>query len=203
MSRIKRLIDETAEISGTFSFPDLIRATTPYEISKLDPQNNDNDRELYQELTRAAKNFIDYTRRIHQRFEGSRINEVGKRIEEAFVEELKKTRLKPELLTKAGYPDMKIHDPAERITYLESKAISQDWDSTFRSFYYTNGSKIDSNGRHLLIAWHIEQERDNYWKVMGWKICDLYNLDQIDIKLEFNSNNRALYDDSMILDHYP
>jgi len=203
MSKIRQLINETTEISGRLSFPDLIKATTQYEISKLDLKNNENDRELFKELTNATKNFIDYTNRIRQRFEGNRINEVGKRIEEAFVEELKKTKLRPELLRKAGYPDMKINDRAERITYLESKAISEDWGSTFRSFYYTDGSKIDSNARHLLIAWHIKEERERYWKVIGWKICDLYNLEQIDVKLEFNSNNRILYSNSMILDHYP
>lgn len=203
MSKIRQLINETTEISGRLSFPDLIKATTQYEISKLDLKNNENDRELFKELTNATKNFIDYTNRIRQRFEGNRINEVGKRIEEAFVEELKKTKLRPELLRKAGYPDMKINDRAERITYLESKAISEDWGSTFRSFYYTDGSKIDSNARHLLIAWHIKEERERYWKVIGWKICDLYNLEQIDVKLEFNSNNRILYSNSMIFDHYP
>jgi len=203
MSKIRQLINETTEISGRLSFPDLIKATTQYEISKLDLKNNENDRELFKELTNATKNFIDYTNRIRQRFEGNRINEVGKRIEEAFVEELKKTKLRPELLRKAGYPDMKINDRAERITYLESKAISEDWGSTFRSFYYTDGSKIDSNARHLLIAWHIKEERERYWKVIGGKICDLYNLEQIDVKLEFNSNNRILYSNSMILDHYP
>jgi hypothetical protein len=203
MSKIRQLIDETTEISGRISFPELVKATTHYEIVKLDPENNPNDRELFMELTNASKNFIDYTNRIHQRFEGNRINEVGKRIEEAFVEELKKTKLKPQLLRKAGYPDMKIMDPAERITFLESKAISEDWDSTFRSFYYTDGSKIDSNARHLLIAWHIKEEKERYWKVFGCKICDLFNLTQIDAKLEFNTNNRMLYRDSMILGHYP
>jgi hypothetical protein len=203
MSKIRQLINETNEISGRISFPDLVRSTTPYEISKLDLKNNKNDLNLFKELANAAINFIEYTKRIHQRFEGNRINEVGKRIEEAFVEELKKTKLRPKLLRKAGYPDMKICDSAERITYLESKAISEDWESTLRSFYYTDGSKIDSNARHLLIAWRIEEEREKYWKVIGWKICDLYNLQQIDVKLEFNSNNRILYSDSMILGHYP
>jgi len=202
MSQVTKLIQETAEINGRISFQDLIRATTPYEVLELDIRNNETDLKLFNELTKAAKNFIDYTRRIHQRFEGNRINEVGNRIEEAFVEELKKTRLKPELLKKAGYPDMKISDEAGRITYLESKAISKDWDSTFRSFYYTNGSKIDSNARHLLIAWDIERERDTYWKVNGWKLCDLFRLQQIDVKLEFNSNNRNLYGDSMVLSQH-
>jgi len=81
---------------------------------------------------------------------------------------------------------------------LESKAVSKDWESSFRSFYYTSGKKIDSSGRHLLIAWDINEEKDDYWKVNGWKLIELSNL-EITIKLEFQSNNQKLYDSKLIL----
>jgi hypothetical protein len=178
-------------------FSELLRATTPFEVYSLnlaDPQ----DAELLNDLKTSAKKFIAQLERTHTRFEGGRINEVGKRIEEVFVEELKKTKLKPTLLSAAGYPDIKILDSHERVTFIESKAVSQDWDSSFRSFYYTSGKKIDSSGRHLLIAWDLSKERDNYWKVNGWKLIDLVNL-EITTKMEFQSNNQKLYKSNLIL----
>jgi hypothetical protein len=156
------------------------------------------DIELLNEISKSANNFIKSIERTHTRFEGKRINEVGRRIEEVFVEELKKTKLIPNLLTKTGYPDIKIVDSYGRVTFLESKATTGEWDSSFRSFYYTSGKKIDSDGRHLLIAWDISNETGNYWKVKGWKLVDLSNL-IITTKLEFQANNHRLYDSKLVI----
>ena len=200
MAEIHDLIRNGINISKKIQnipFSELLRATTSFEVYSLnvaDPQ----DVELLNDLTSSAKKFIAQINRTHTRFEGGRINEVGKRIEEVFVEELKKTKLVPTLLSSAGYPDIKIRDSHDRVTFIESKAISGDWDSSLRSFYYTSGKKIDSAGRHLLIAWDISKERDNYWKVNGWKLIDLVNL-EITTKMEFQSNNQKLYIPSLIL----
>lgn len=202
MPQIKPLVDRASSISGMVSFHDLVKETTDLEVLKLDIYGIKEDKILFDELKKAAKNFINYVDRTEQRFRGNRINDVGKRIEEVFVEELKKTKLKPTQLKSSGYPDIKICDVSGRVTYLESKAVSKNWESTFRSFYYKNGSKIDSDARHLLIAWHIKEERDKYWKVVGYKFCDLFNLTQMGVKLEFNSNNKMLYSDDMILSEY-
>lgn len=96
---------------------------------------------------------------------------------------------------------MKISDRKGNITYLESKAVSKGWDSSFRTFYYSNSKKITSDGRHLLIAWKIEEERDKYWRVIGWKLCDLYEL-RIKTKLEFNASNKDLYQKGVILKEF-
>jgi len=200
MAEIHELIKDGILISKKIKnipFSELLRATTPFDIDPLNLADPD-DKELLNDLTTSAKKFIAHLDRTHTRFEGGRINEVGRRIEEVFVEELKKTKLKPSLLSAAGYPDIKILDSHDRVTFIESKAVSQDWDSSFRSFYYTSGKKIDSSGRHLLIAWDISKERDNYWKVNGWKLIDLVNL-EITTKMEFQSNNQKLYKSSLIL----
>lgn len=196
---IKPLIGTTSKIDGAICFPDLVKATTGREVYKLDIDGNKRDKALFTELEKAAENFIKYINRTQVRFQGDRINDVGKRIEEIFVEELKKTKLEPTLLRSSGYPDMKVIDVSGRVTYLESKAVSKDWESTFRSFYYTNGSKIDSDARHLLIAWKLNEETGKYWEVTGYKFCDLFNLAQMNVKLEFNSNNKMLYHNDMIL----
>jgi len=201
MTEIHDLIKEGIRISKkvqNIPFSELLKATTPFEVYSLD-LTDIRDVELLNEIKTSAKNFIKYVDRTHQRFEGRRINEVGRRIEEVFVEELKKTKLIPFQLSAAGYPDIKIVDHNNRATFLESKAVSQDWDSSFRSFYYTSGKKIDSNGRHLLIGWDISNETGNYWKVNGWKLVDLAKL-MITTKMEFQSNNLKIYDSKLIIE---
>jgi hypothetical protein len=200
MAEIHDLIEQSIILSRKIKkipFSDLVKATTEFKIFPLNLQD-EQDLALFNEIKTSAINYIKYVTRIHQRYEGKRINEVGRRIEEAFVEELKKTKLLPTQLKSSGYPDIKIVDQFGRVTYLESKAVSKDWESSFRSFYYTSGKKIDSSGRHLLIAWDITEEKDDYWKVNGWKLVELSNL-EITIKLEFQSNNQKLYDSKLIL----
>jgi len=200
MAEIHDLIKEGIKISKKIKnipFSDLLRATTAFEVYPIDLKET-KDVELLNELTSSAKNFLKSIERTHTRFEGKRINEVGRRIEEVFVEELKKSKLTPLQLTSSGYPDIKIVDSYGRVTYLESKAISGDWDSSFRSFYYTSGKKIDSAARHILIAWDISNETGNYWKLNGWKLVELYNL-SITTKFEFQSNNQKIYDPKLVI----
>lgn len=193
MPTINELMRDVSQLTGKISFPQLVNATTGFKVIALDVGDG-TDKVLLDEIVKSSRNYIAYTTRTHQRYEGSRINDVGKRIEEAFVEELKKSaKLTPTLLGKTGYPDIKITDLSNRITYLESKAISKSWDSSFRSFYFTNGDKIESDARHLLIAWDIEEETPRYWKVNGWRLLDISHLNNLNIKLEFNSNNKVLY----------
>lgn len=178
-------------------FPQLVEVTTGFGVSPIDITNA-HDRLLIKQLRDSATHFIAYYKRTHQRFEGNRINEVGNRIEEVFVEELRKTKYAPTLLRSSGYPDIKIVDDDGSVTFLESKAVSKEWNSSFRSFYYTNGKKIDATGHHLLIAWKIAEERAKYWEVIDFEICDLYYL-EIGLKLEFNANNKDLYSEKMRL----
>lgn len=198
MPEIQQIIDDAAEISGNISFPEVVKGTTGYRVVPLD-LNNPDDKQLFREIEKAAKDFITYVERTGTRFRGNRINEIGKKIEEVFVGELKKTNLIPKKLSKSGYPDIQILDSNNCITYLESKATSKDWSSTFRSFYYTNGNKIKSDAHHLLIGWKIEEETGKYWKVVGWKLCDLAKLNSMLIKVEFNQGNSGIYCSGVIL----
>lgn len=200
MSEIHKLISSGVKLSKDVKiipFSVLVKITTGFDVIPLN-LHNDLDAQIFSQISHSASNFISYVQRTRQRFQGDRINDVGKRIEEVFVEELKKTELHPVLLGKSGYPDMKIIDSEGQITYLESKAVSKKWDSTFRSFYYTDGKKLDSNGHHLLIAWNIQEESSKYWQVNGFKICDLSNL-SIKTKLEFNASNKDLYCEDLVL----
>ena len=191
-----------AQISGKVAFPDLVEGTTGFKVEKLDPGNNPDDLVLFNELEKAARNFIRYIDRTRTRYHGERPNDVGKQFEEVFVEELKKTTLKPTQLKKSGYPDMKVVDAFGRVTDLESKVVSKNWDNGLRSFYYSTGTKIDSDARHLVIAWDIREEREKYWKVAGYKLCDLYALSNIKVKLEYNSSNDVLYTEEMVVSSF-
>ncbi|OPX70357.1 MAG: Type-2 restriction enzyme MjaV [Methanoregulaceae archaeon PtaB.Bin056] len=196
---IQKIIQNAKNIAP-ISFCDIVKATTGRSIIPLNFESNE-DQSLIKILTDSAKDFILSWDRRKQRFRGDRINEVGRAIEDAFVQELRKTTLKPEFLGKSGYPDIKIIDEKGRVTYLESKAISKGWDSGFRSFYYTDGKKITYDARHLLIAWNVTEERDKYWRVLGFKLCEISNLNT-EIKIEFNSSNKELYKDNLIIGRF-
>lgn len=183
---------------GYISFSDLVKATTNYSVLKLDLTHNDDDKILYDQIVHSANDVIKYGFKTRHRFQGNRINDIGNAIEEVFVQELRKTKFIPELLSKSGYPDMKITDQSGRVTYLESKAISKGWDSTFRSFYYLDGKKITSDARHLLIAWDLVEESPKYWQIKGWRLLDLFNL-KVKPKLEFNASNKDLYQNDLVI----
>ncbi|MBN2066391.1 MAG: hypothetical protein JW771_06250 [Candidatus Thermoplasmatota archaeon] len=182
---------KASEVLRKVSFPELVEATSGYMVFFLDRADS-KDNELYEKLATAANSLLKICHKTRRRFQGNRINEVGIAIEEEFVQELRKTDLSPRLLIEKGYPDMELDDRHGRKTYLESKATSKQWDDTFRSFYYSNGKKITTNARHLLIGWKIEEENDKYWKLVDWKLVDLFYLN-VGLKSEFNASNKDIY----------
>jgi hypothetical protein len=204
MENLEQLIRSAvraAEEINEIPFPVLIKVTTGHNVIPLDIWNSIEDRILFEAITKAATDFTKLCERTRRRFQGDRINEVGRAIEEEFVQELRKTQLHPELLGRAGYPDMKIIDQHGRVTYLESKAVSKDWGSGLRAFYYTRGDKIDSDARHLLIGWNVIEERDKYWRIVGWKLSDLSRL-KVKLKAEFNASYKDLYEEDLVISSY-
>jgi len=139
----------------------------------------------------------------HSRYEGSRINEVGRRIEEIAVNEMNKTPLLTvRRLGKTGYPDIEISH-MQRITYLEMKTSSiKEERSTFRYFYYGNVDKIKANASHLLLNVSVTQESPGYWKVDSWILSDLSKL-YVSLKNEFNATKRDLMDEKSDMQYYP
>jgi len=178
-------------------FPNLVEATSGFRVIELDYLNN-KDIELVNNLIKSANHLINMCNKTRRRFQGDRVNEVGNAIEAEFVQELKTTNVTPHLLSEPGYPDLYLDDCHGRKIYLESKATSRDWDVTFRAFYYTTGKKIKSDARHLLIGWKVEEERDKYWKLVDWKLIELYHL-KIKLKSEFNATNRDIYKNAKVL----
>lgn len=168
------------------SFPELVKATTGYRVIPLN-MNLREDKELLETLITAAKDLIDLSEKTQRRFR----NEVGKRIEQEFVQALRATPLSVKLLSTPGYPNIELHDSGGRVTYLESKAVSKGWGSTLRAFYYTKGDKIKADAHHLLIGWIVEEESPKYWRITGFRYLDLYDL-KVRLKAEFNANYKDL-----------
>lgn len=146
------------------------------------------DRALIKHLSYALNNFLKLTEKSGSRFTGARINDVGKKLENQIVEEIRKTPLIVEKLGQSGYPDFEIKQK-QRITYLEIKTTGniRKEQTHHRMFYYSSGKKIAYDARHLLLQIQMEEEASKYWKVVSWEIRDLSKL-KLNLKTEFNAS---------------
>jgi hypothetical protein len=64
-----------------------------------------------------------------------------------------------------------------------------------------NKSKIIYDAYHLMVAYEIEEARregKRYYIPVAWKVVSLYST-RIDVKHEFNANNKDLYRQNAIL----
>lgn len=97
-----------------------------------------------------------------------------------------------------GYPDLRIAT-ADRPIYLEVKTYASENFGTMRSFYLSPAEdpKVFEDGYHLLVAFEMKQDGGSYLPI-AFKLVDLYGLD-CDMKAEFNSNNRRLYQPERVL----
>ena len=98
-----------------------------------------------------------------------------------------------------GYPDIKIVTSGTPI-YLEVKTFARkNHSTTQRSFYFspTDDPKVTEDAHHLAVGFEIVR-RGNEFTPVAFEILDLYGL-LCDLKSEFNSDNRRLYDNSRIL----
>ncbi len=89
---------------------------------------------------------------------GSRINEVGRKIEETLVNEMNKLLLIARRLGKTSYPDIEISQKQ-----LSKKQSTYDI-STVVTY------KIKANARHLVLNIAVTEEWPRYWKVDDYEI---------------------------------
>jgi hypothetical protein len=142
-----------------------------------------------------------------------RPNEVGNDVEAFVMRALPKTGLTAARPTSkagfgksTGYPDILIRDAQHRDTYLECKIFADGTaETTMRSFYLSPSEsfKVCLDARHLLLAFGmhaaaIPGSRDSLYTPKSYKLIDLHDL-LCDVKYEFNSDNRRLYAESMVL----
>jgi hypothetical protein len=146
---------------------------------------------LIENLKSIFKDFLKTSTSTRSRYQGDRINEVGRRIEDALVHEMNKQPFTVKKLPKTGYPDIEISQSSDHITYLEMKTSAVQAKSGFRYFYYTNVFKIKSDARHLLLNIAVTEETPRYWKVNNWILSDLSKL-SVKLKAEFNASKDDL-----------
>ncbi len=137
-----------------------------------------------------------------------RVNEVGNDIE-PFVKKhcvaanlrVEKPKSKNGKAKATGYPDILIYDEFERPTYIECKTYSAaNKDTSLRSFYLSPSEdfKVDLDARHLVLSFEIAKIDGKGYAPTYFKLVDVCNL-LCDVKYEFNSNNKKLYNDNLII----
>lgn len=187
---IRKLV-EVAPVLDKVSFKDVLELTSAYKLLPID-MSQDDDKELINTLKKSCKDFLTLCNKTKRRWEGERINEVSKLIENELVEEIRKTELSTRILTAQGYPDLELIDKQNRISYLEVKITGEDKKTGFRTFYYSTPKKIASDARHLLVGLKVVKTGEKYWKAEEWTLLDLSKLD-VHLKAEFNASNIDLY----------
>lgn len=117
-----------------------------------------------------------------------RINDVGKRFEYMFADELRKTPLQASLIGRPGYPDCMVKQ-GERVTYLETKtsaSVQKQSNKCLETSSFSSGKRIKSDARHLLLKVQLEEEDSKIWKVAAWELRDLSTL-KTRFKTEFSA----------------
>ena len=196
-------------------FEVVIKGLYDAEVNKFDLNKPDNRvmlKQIMAAMRIACKNV--QTNPI----ERPRPNEVGNDMEVFVIEALTAVKLsasKPKTrgdkgkLT--GYPDVRI-DAKNVPLFLEVKSYAAaNHDTTQRSFYLSpsDDPKVFEDACHLTVGFEMEDKGTNGRKddrgrdlrdyvAVGYTIVDLYGLD-CDMKSEFNSDNRRLYEASRIL----
>ena len=164
--------------------------STGFDVVPVNLQDS-SDKVLIDNLKSIFKEFLKTSTSTLSRYQGDRINEVGRRIEDALVHEMNKQPFTVKKLPKTGYPDIEISQSSDRITYLEMKISAVQAKSGFRYFYYTNVFKIKSDARHLPLNIAVTEETPRYWKVDNWILSDLSKL-SVKLKTEFNTSKDDL-----------
>ena len=158
-------------------------------------------------LKNMAKAMCEVCKQIQAKpIKRNRPNEVGNDIESFVISALKKYKIKADTpKTKSGkqkstaYPDIKIKKVGLPI-YLEVKTYASNSKNTsLRSFFLSPSQdpKVIEEAFHLAVGFEIRQKNKTFYPT-SFKIIDLYGLD-CDMKAEFNSDNKRLYQKNRIL----
>lgn len=176
-------------------------------VDRSDPK----DIQVIETLERVAQQCGDMLRR--KPIERPRPNEVGNDIElyvKAALDQNGLNTASPRSISgkakSTGYPDLLFYDTNNRPFYLECKTYSAGTaHTTMRSFYLSPSEdfKVSMDARHLVISFEMKREeipgsRNSRYTALGYKIVDIKDL-QCDVKHEFNSDNKRLYLDGMVL----
>ena len=203
---VKQLEDTIAKFMVPLEgipFPIAIKAISGHKVIPFD-RGNKQDLDLLEKLCKAAN--IAGQQAFRDGIFRKRPNEVGNDIEPYVKVALKTIGLKADTpLTQkqrrqaVGYPDIEVVDYYGRITYLECKTYNLDnIETTMRAFYFSpskESCKITADARHLVTSFQIEvaqRKGQPAYVPVHWRI---YSTDSmvVQVKHEFNANNRQMY----------
>ncbi|UWQ05140.1 hypothetical protein [Aliiroseovarius crassostreae] len=196
-------------------FEVVVRALCGVSVLRFDRQDSDCC-EVLEKIQQAMRwAGLEANKRPIQR---PRPNEVGNDMEPFVVEGLRQVGLEaapPKTKSgkgkSTGYPDVLIITDGIPV-YLEVKTYAaENHDTTQRSFYMSpaEDSKVSVDAYHLVVGFEIldrgvnglrdarNRELRNYCPT-AFTLVDLYGM-SCDMKSEFNSDNRRMYEDHRVL----
>jgi hypothetical protein len=161
-------------------FSYVIEMTTGHKVIPL----SDEDKEVLDEIFEASRAVLDEAR--EEDYGSVRPNEISNRLEDKLRSRLQ--GVIPENKV-AGYPNIMI-ERRGKIYYVEVKlAEAGQLNSSFRAFYYepVELAKVTKDASHILVGF-IHRTKT----IIGFKIVDLSKI-KVNLKSEFNANNKELY----------
>lgn len=211
--RMKALEDALAQILRPIKgipFSVVIKALSEHDVIPIDNANPD-DKSLIDRLAEAA---VEAGKLVQANpIRRPRPNEVGNDMEPFLMEGLKivgfdcvRPSTKSGSLRSMGYPDTLVTYEG-RPTYIECKIYSAKTEFTSQRSFYLSPSedfKVTQDARHIAIGFKMnvaalsDGSTDSAYTPVSFKVVDLYNL-YCDVKYEFNSDNKRLYAEGMIL----
>lgn len=179
---------------GRVDFPIVVKESTGFDVIPIDT-TNDYDEKLISNIKKKLLSSLKMIEKTGVRFEGNRINEIGRQLEPYIVRDLDTTPFKVTQLASQGYPDIEVLFDNQTI-YMELKTSGViEERSSYRYFYYTKGSKIKRHARHILVIIFVEPTGNRLWSIKRFIISDLSKL-KVRLKAEFNASRTDLLEGS-------
>jgi hypothetical protein len=164
--------------------------TTGHKVIPLSKE----DKEVIDEIFKAAQAVLEEAK--EEDYSTLRPNEISNRLEDKLRSKL--NGVIPENKV-AGYPNIMI-ERMGKVYYVEVKLAEIDkLDSSFRTFYYepVELAKVTKDARHIMVGFLHKAK-----SIIGFKIVDLSKIN-VNLKSEFNTNNKELYKSETVIKSYP
>ncbi|MCL2040012.1 MAG: hypothetical protein FWG85_06250 [Bacteroidetes bacterium] len=210
-NELSGLISQMLKPLKGLSFKLIIEGLSGHKIIPFD-KNDEKDIALLEKLKNIA---ILTGKEINEiGIKKMRPNEAGNEVEVFLKNAMIKEGFKPQTpLTKkgkhkaSGYPDIEFKDQFDRTNYLECKTYNAKSEtSSFRSFFVSPSEdfKVIEDAHHIMLSFELydvknkSSNNENIYKCKKWKVVCLADL-ICDVKYEFNSNNKNMYSDELVL----
>jgi hypothetical protein len=171
-------------------FSYVIEMTTGHKVIPLSKE----DKDVIDEIFKAAQAVLEEAK--EEDYSTLRPNEISNRLEDKLRSKL--NGVIPENKV-AGYPNIMI-ERMGKVYYVEVKLAEIDkLDSSFRTFYYepVELAKVTKDARHIMVGFLHKAK-----SIIGFKIVDLSKIN-VNLKSEFNTNNKELYKSETVIKSYP